>query len=97
MAENDEHRIIMETAADVYMKSVSQVVLNIAGNLSKHYLEEPVKQAIGRKENVWAGQIVFSRDELIDVRLNEKVQGHVREGNLQYQVSRTMYARVRAG
>ena len=97
MAQNDEHRIIMETAADHFMKMVAQVELNIASSLSKHYLEEPVKQAIERGEKVWAGQIVFSRDELIDVRLNEQVQGSVREGNRQCQVSRTMFASVRAG
>ena len=96
MLQNEEHRVIMETAANDYMNGVAQVVGRIASNLSKYYLKEPVKQAIERGEKFYAGQIVFSRDELIDVRLNEQVRGSVRAGNRTYQMSRVP-ASVRVG
>ena len=96
MLQNEEHQVIMKTAANHYMYGVAQVELSVAGSLSKHYLEEPVKQAVERGEKAWAGQIVFSWNQLIAVRLNEQVRGSVRVGNRQYQVSRTMFASVQA-
>lgn len=86
--ENDAQ--FRKTLGERFLEGHQVLYAQIAHEISLRYLLPEIKAFHGRKEKVWAGQVVLTHDQLIAVRINQEVSGKVQFGNYWQSPSPTL-------
>ena len=90
--EPDNHKDVVEFRIVEYRAMLNAYELQVATEFALGYLGEKVFQMRESKQPVWAGQVVFDTEKVLDIRVNEEVQGSVWIGDEQKKIAHSLVA-----
>ena len=90
--EPDNIKSIVELLHFDYHAMLNVHESRVAAEFARAYLGEKVDEMKGAKQPVWVGQVVFNTEKVLDIRINEEVQGVAWVGDERKKIARRLVA-----